>query len=91
VTETRGFAPIAAFGGLTVGVAAVLIGQAIDLQHPSPLWLALSAAAFVVCFAGLIVWKKGSSSHAGHLVQELTPWAIGAVVFLVWAAVTFFA
>lgn len=81
---------IAAFAGLAVGVAAVVIGQAVDLQHPNPLWIVLSAVGFVVCFAGLILWKKGPSSHAGLVVRDVLPWAIGLVIFLAWAAVTFF-
>ena len=81
---------MAAFAGLAVGVAAILVGQAIELQHPSPLWLVLSALGFVVCFAGLVVWKKGLSSKAGLVVRDLLPWAIGLAIFLVWAAVTFF-
>ena len=81
---------IAAFVGLTLGAAAAVVGQAIDLQHPSALWPVISALGFVICFAGLVVWKKGLDSHAGLVVRDLLPWAIGLVIFLVWAVVTFF-
>ena len=65
------FGRVAAFGGLALGVAALLVGQAIDLKNPSFLWLVLSGLGFVISFAGLFVWSRGAPASADHVAAEV--------------------
>ena len=74
-----------AFGGLAVGVAAVLVGQAIDLEHPGMLWFVLSGLGFLASFAGIIIdvrgeprWASQMGPAGGHTGPA--PSGVGAVI-----------